>query len=254
MLKKVYSIALLNFRIVIKDKIFIGIVFSFLFYLLICIFLSRLSVGYTEKVLKDFGLLGIELTGLILIIFSYIFHFYREKDTQILRVYLSNFSKPVYLTGKILGYFFVTFLYILFSIITLEIILFFYHIFDSALLVMVISFLLKMFIMVTVVSLFSSLFSSPLLALLSTVFLYAAAHLAPSALRIVSFYGSFWQKILVKCIYHLLPNLDKLDIRYLVVWGNYPSLEYIGKITVYSSVYIIFLWLLGICIFEKKEV
>ncbi len=252
-MKGTMSISLLNFKQATKDKFFLGIAFFFVLYLAFSILIGNLSVGHGDKALRNAGLVGIELTTIMLIVFSFTFSFYREKDSRILEVYFSNFRRAPCMNGKIIGYALLSLIYLLFSGLAYAGILSLYGAFDFATLTALYPIFLKTIIMICFTSIFASLFSSSTMALLSSFFIYIASEFAPSALKIISTYGAELQRKLIKILYFFLPNMDKLDIKTLTVHGTLPPKSYFLWITVYAFVYILFLWLINLCIFQRKE-
>ncbi|MBU2044390.1 MAG: hypothetical protein KJ619_04105 [Candidatus Omnitrophica bacterium] len=252
-MRKFLAISFLNFKEAVRDKFFLGVVFFFIFYLLFCIFLGKLSVGHADKVMRDAGLAGIELTAIILVIFSFTFSFFREKENRILEVYLTDFSPGICVSGKIFGYVLLCGLYLLLSAIAFGGLLYLNQAFNLASLVALYPLFLKIVIIIFLASLFSTLFSSATTALLSLLFVYVGAELIPSALAIVKAYGAPVQKVFIKFIYLFFPNMDKLDIKSLAVYGKLPDYRFFLGITIYALVYCLFLWLINLLIFQKKE-
>jgi len=252
-MKKVLSLAFLNFKEATRNKLFYGVIFFFILYLSFCVLLGKLSPGETEKVLRGAGLAGIELTAFTLIIFSIILSFYREKENRILEVYLSNFKKSAYISGKLSGYFAICLFYLFLSGIIYSAILYFFGVFTPVIWAGLFSIFLKLSIIISFCLIFSSFFSSSLLALLCSIFIYAASEVAPQAVKIVSISGSKLQKIIAGALYCLLPNMDKIDIKYSVIYGKLPSLAFFTSITFYTFIYILFLWIVAILIFQRKE-
>jgi ABC-type transport system involved in multi-copper enzyme maturation permease subunit len=252
-MKKVLCVAFLNFKGVTRDKFFLNVLFFFIFYLFFCIFMGELSWGHREKVLRDAGLVGIELSTVILVIFSYTFTFYREKDSRSLDIYLTNFSRTAYISGKILGFFILTLFYLVLCGAVFSVLLCFYQSFHLALWAALYLLYLKILIVIVFASIFSSLLSSPYLALISSLALYLGSLLAPSAVKMTMASGRLIQEFIAELIYSLLPNMDKLDINSMAVYGKIPSLRYMAAVTIYALIYIIFLWLINIFVFRKKE-
>jgi hypothetical protein len=252
-MKKFFSISFLNFLETAKDKFFFGIIFFFIFYLAFCIFLGKLSVGHADKVLRDAGLAGIELSAIILIVFSFVLNFFREKENRILEVYLSNVSRSTCISGKIAGYILLSFFYLCFSALGFGAALWLYNSFTKAVFLAVYFIFLKTAIIIGFAALFSCLFSSAVLALLCTLFVYIGSEMLPSAVSIIEAYGNNVQKIFVKALYLFLPNMDKIDIKALAVYGKFPTWEQISWITFYCLLYTLFLWLINLFIFRRKE-
>lgn len=252
-MKRLLAIARLNFRQAKRDKIFLGVVFFFLFYLAFCFLLGRLSVGEQEKVLRNAGLVGIELSAVVLIIFSFTFSFYREKDTRILEVYLTHFSRPVYASGKIAGYLALSFVYLFLCAILYCLLLYLNHSFHFAVVVSLYFVLLKVLLVLLFTSIFSFLFSSSLVCLLSSFFLYLACEFFPAGLKIISEHGKLWQKVFLQSLYSVMPNMDKLDLKSLAVYGQLPEYRFFFSVSLYAFIYSLCLWLINICVFQKKE-
>ncbi len=252
-MRRLLSIICLNFKEATRDKIFAGVVFFFIFYLGFCILLGELSWGHSDKVLRNAGLVGIELTTILLIIFSFTLGFFRDKETRILEVYLSNVGRATYLTGKILAYVLIVFFYLFFSGMVYSLVLYFKDAFSPFALAALYPMFLKIVIVIGITSIFSCLLSSSTLALLSTIFVYVASELGASALKIVSMEKEPVRKAWLDLIYSFLPNMDKLDIKSLAVHNQIPSFEYFVWMTVYAGIYILFLWLINIFIFQRKE-
>lgn len=252
-MKRIASVALLNFRQAIRDKLFLGVVFFFIFFLAFCALLGKLSPGETGKVLRNAGLAGIELSALILVIFSLTFSFYKEKDSRILEIYLSNFSRSAYISGKLGGYFLICLFYLILSGLGYIFLLFFYNAFIFQPIVGLYPLFLKLSIIISFCLVFCCLFSSPLIALLCSLFLYLGSEMAYPALKIIILGANKAQIALFKCLYYLLPNMDKLDIKSLVVYGKLPPVSFFLLISLYTLIYILFLWLIARFIFLRKE-
>jgi hypothetical protein len=252
-MKKLVSMALINFKEAAREKLFWGALFFFFLYLGFCIFLAVLSVGHFEKILRNWGLLGVELSALILIVFSFVFSFYRDASSRIKEIYLVNCGPKVYLSGKIAGFIMAAFVYLILSGAFFSGVLIWFKAFSWPVMAALYLMFLKIALMVIAVSFFCSIFSSAAIAILSSISLYFICALAPSALNIISVYGSTWMKDIAFTIYYLIPDLDKLDIRYLAAWGQWPSGGYLMGTTLYVLSYGAFLWLANILIFSQKE-
>ena len=252
-MKKFLSISFLTFKEATRDKFFLGVVFFLLFYLFFCTFLGKLSVGHAEKVMRDAGLLGIELTSVILIIFSFTLSFFRERESRILEVYLSHCKPLTYLSGKIFGYILLSLFYLGFSGVGFALVLGWYGAFHYSVLLAIYPLFLKTVIIICFTSLFSVLFSSATMTLLSLLFLYWAAELIPTALAIVRAYAQGLQHTFVQILYFILPNMDKLDIGAFALYGKSPSLGYFFWVSVYTLIYCFVLWLISLFVFQKRE-
>lgn len=253
-MKKILAIALLNFKSAVKEKIFIGIVFFFIIFLAVTILLSILGVGESQKVLRNAGLVGIELTGLILIIFSLVFSYYQDHHSRMQEVYLSFLSRSEYIAGKLLGYILLVISYCLISGIGYGLVLYFKQAFGLKVIIGIYPLFLKLSIILFFTLLFSVIFSSNFVALFSSLFIYLSSELSKFALELITKKGTQLQIIIFKFFYYILPSFDKLDIKTQAVYEKIPGLSFFTYITLYSLGYLIFLYLLTCLIFRKKEV
>ena len=252
-MRKTFSILGLNFKQAVRDKFFLGAGFFFFFYLAFCLLLENLSPGESEKVLRNAGLSGIELTAISLSIFSFTFSFHRERETRILEVYLTDFPRTSYLSGKLLGYLIVSLLYIVFCAAGYSGILIACGSFHPACLVALYPIFLKTALVIGWTSVFSCFFSSWMVSILCSFSLYIAVELLPAALKIISTYGGAWEKLFISVLRAFLPAFGRLDIKAAAVYGQLPPASFFLLITLYAAIYGLFLWTINLFIFQKKE-
>ncbi|MEK7122775.1 MAG: hypothetical protein AAB855_02860, partial [Patescibacteria group bacterium] len=210
-MRKARAIAWLNLKQGLREKLFYGVLFFFASFLAFCALLGELSVGESEKVIRSAGLAGMELSGLILVVFSLIFSFYRERDSRILEIYLTNFSRGQYISGKLIGYLLILLIFLGLAAAGYALILLLYQAFAWQIIAGIYFLFLKLSIVTGFTLFFACLFSSPALALLCSLFSYFAAETAHSALQIILRQGSTLQAVFFKGLYYCLPNMDKLD-------------------------------------------
>jgi ABC-type transport system involved in multi-copper enzyme maturation permease subunit len=58
---------------------------------------------------------------------------------------------------------------------------------------------------------------------------------------------------LLKSAYHVMPNLDKFNVRNDIVYGTLPTLSMVSFALVYACVYGAFLLFLTVLVFRKKD-
>lgn len=170
-----------------------------------------------------------------------------------LDLFMVRFKREMFLIGCFLGYILLLFFFLVLSFLIFGVICVFYKAFYPGLLLGVFFAFLKLSIVLSFCLLFSCSLESPLVIFLSTLFFYIASEIAYSALRIALASGSNFQKIMLSIQYRLLPNMDKLNIKNLVSYGQYPSREFVLTAFIYSAVYILFLFTLSLIVFRKKE-
>lgn len=252
-MRNIACIASLHLRDAARNKFFLGVVFFFCAYVFVCIFLGALSIGHTDKVLQDAGLAGIEVTSFIVVVFSFIMGWYRDKETRLIDVYSVDMGRPAYISSKIIGYSALVFLYIVFCASVYAVVLWYYHAFQYACIAAVYPIFLKMIIVICYSALFASLFASPVVALLSTVCVCAAGSYAWAAVKITAVYGQPWQEICIRVISSILPAMDTFDSTQAAVYGQALLPGYFFSLTVYALSYSVCVWILAAWIFNTRE-
>ena len=252
-MRKTLSILGLNFKQAVRDKFFLGAAFFFFFYLAFCLLLENLSPGESEKVLRNAGLSGIELSAVFLSIFSFTFSFHRERETRILEVYLTDFPRRSYLSGKLFAYLLVSLLYIVFCAAGYSGILIARGSFHPACIAALYPVFLKTALVIGWTALFSCLFSSWMVSILCSFSLYIAVELLPAALKIISASAGVWENFFIRVLSAFLPAFGRLDIKAAAVYGQLPPAGFFLLISLYAVIYGLFLWTINLFIFRKKE-
>jgi hypothetical protein len=254
MKNRLVSFVVLNFCEGVREKIFWGVVFFFFFLLGLSFFLSMISVGESTRVLRGAGLSAMEAGGIILLVFSFTFGFYRDRNGRILEVYLSCIPRHVYTASKVCAYLLISLVYLILAGALWAGILaangaFFWQFWAG-----LFSIFLKLSVLILLNLVFCCLFTSPVLALLSTLFLYACGEIVSEAARLSAVYvkGQF-SSALLAVLKYILPNLDKLDLKSRLLYAQIPTAGYLGLVTLYTFLYCLFLWILGTWIFSRKK-
>lgn len=250
---KIFVIAKNTFKEAMRDRILYAILgFAFLF-IVSTIFLGSISLGEDLKIIRDFGLAGIYIFGLIVTIFLGTSLIYKEIEKRTICTVL---SKPVstrdFILGKFLG---------LFSSITLAIILMaaVYLIvvvikgggFDFRGLLAIAFQLFELAVFVSLTILFSS-FVKPFSAMIYSILIVFIGH----SLSLIAKYGDKSGgifKFISVILYYALPNLDKFNIRNLVVHNQNISLSQIALTFLYALTYSFILLVLANSALKRQE-
>lgn len=241
-----------TFMETVRDRILYGIAgFSFL-YILLTLFFAKLALGNVVMI-KSFGLAGIYLFGLVITIFLGSSIIDKEIDKRTLYFVL---SKPVSRRDVIIGKFIGLGGSIILTI-TLMAIVYVGVLFYAEILVTQLDFLAIMFQMLeallfVALLIFFSSFTRPLLATLSALILLFSGHLMSSALESAKNIGGITYEI-IRFLYYTIPNLEKFNIRNLVVHNTAPGGETILFTFIYGGLYIGFLLYAAHLIFKKRE-
>ncbi|MBU6500616.1 MAG: ABC transporter permease [Patescibacteria group bacterium] len=214
----VLVIAKNTFKEAVRDRIFYAILGFAVLFILLDLFLARLALG-DPVMIKSFGLAGIYIFGLIVTIFLGSSIIYKEIERRTLYFII---SKPVtraqVVLGKFLGLFMaVALTTVLMAVVYIGVVLHETSMFDFLGLVAVFFQLLEMGLIVAVLIFFSSI-TAPMTATLLAVIMVFIGHLLGSVLYSGEIIGGTTYKLSL-AFYYLFPNLEKFDLRNLVVHG-----------------------------------
>ncbi len=249
-----FTIALNTIRELIRNKFFSLILFLGVIFIMISFALETLALGELKRVLYDFGLSFIELTGLAVILFLGWGMIAREIEGRTIFLML---SKPVWRSsiflGKFLGFSVVVVTMVAFqSLLLIGLLLLKWFELDPLIFSAIIGILLKLFSLLGII-LFFSAFTSPMIAMFLTVASYIIGHGGYTVLDYAIWNNNSVMWYIAKGILILFPNLESLNLKNYVAtdapvnlitwWIGYGS----------SVVYIIILLFLGSLIFSKKS-
>ncbi|MCX6808259.1 MAG: ABC transporter permease subunit [Candidatus Berkelbacteria bacterium] len=252
-IKPILLITKNTFKEAIRDKILYGIlVFAILFLLSTQLFAS-ISLGENIKVVKDLGLAGIYIFSLIITIFlgSQIIH--REIENKTLRLLL---SKPISIGQFVIGKFLGLFLSIsanvaIMTLIYLTLVKLSGGGFDFISLWSILLLLFELAILIALTILFST-FTTPLAGTLYSIIVLYIGH-SLEMLKQATQVSSALIKWLADLAYYLLPNLEKFNIRNLVVYDFKPGSGTIIYPVLYSILYTgLLLYLSGLSL-KKRD-
>ena len=252
-MRRIIVIARNTFKETIRDRIMYGIlIFSLLFLFSITV-IGSLSLGEDLFIIRSFGLAGIYLFGLIITLFLGASLIYKEVEFKTIYIIL---SKPIKDSEVILGKFFG----LLASIVSVTGLMGLIYLFVvwfngggidyGAILAMILQ-VFEFSIIISVLILLST-FSSPIASTIYAVIIIYSGHLLTLMLNYAASLGGF-QKYTVLGAYYLFPNLEKFNIRNLVVHNlNVTQNEFILA-TGYAIVYTGLALCLAHFVFQKKE-
>jgi Cu-processing system permease protein len=249
----IITIAKNTFRQMIRDKILYGIVIFALIFLGSTVVLSSLSLGEDIFIIRNLGLAGIYLFGLIITIFlgaSIVYDEIEKKTTYFL------IAKPVTRSDVIIG----KFLGLLSAIGTTTLLMLGVYLlivisnggsFDYMAIGAVLLQLLEMGILISFLILFS-VFTTPLAATIYTILILYIGHLLTLFLTYAQKSGGIIKYMMI-AVYYLFPNLEKFNIRNLIVHQIPISPSEIMLSTGYAVVYITLILFFAKSLLNRKE-
>lgn len=238
----------------VREKLFCGVGLLCLLFLALATFLSVLSVGEGDRVLRGVGLAAIEISGLILLLSSVTFRFHRDRLSRMTEVYLTALPRHVYTASLLCAALALALGYVLLAGVCWSMILMVHQAFVWPVLAGLVSVFFKLALAVSINLLLCCVLSSPTLAILTTLFIYLAGALAPEALQILAQQGQRHSLIeLFRWISYLLPDVSRLDIATQVVAGEFPGLAFFLTMSGYTALYCLLLWSLSSWAFGQRD-
>lgn len=252
-MRNITVIAKNTFKQVIRDKILYGIIVFALLFLGSTVVLSSLSLGEDLFVMRNFGLAGIYIFGLIITIFLGASIVYEEVDRKTTYFLL---AKPVTRTDLICGKFLgllagVSITVILMTGAYLLIIFFNNNSFDYMVLWAVVLQLPEMALLISLLIMLS-MFTSPLAATIYTILIIYIGHLL-SLIHAFALKSGVITKYILLSVYYLAPNLEKFDIRNLIVHDLPVSFQETILSVAYASLYVTFAIYIAQKLLSRKD-
>lgn len=242
-MNKILVITKNTFKEAIRDRILYAIVGFALLFIVSTILFGSISLGEDIKVIRDFGLAGIYIFGIIITIFLGTSLIYKEIEKRTLYTVL---SKPVSTLEFILGKFFglllsVGLTLVLMAVVYLIVVAAKHGGFDSLGLLAILFQLFETMVFIALAIMFSS-FARPFAAMIYSVLILYIGHSLTVIVKYTQKSGGFGNYLAV-VMYYILPNLEKFNLRNLVVHNQGASLSQtllaLGYAVLYSTILLI---------------
>lgn len=254
-MKTILTIAKNTFRETIRDRILVSTWFIIIAIILFSLFVGSISHDNSTRIIANFGVTAIYLLQIFIAIFVGSMLIYKEIERKTFYLLIPKpVSRLAIILGKCLGLMATTGLVTLLSTIFLLVVLSLNN-GSEYLGGILLSTMLGLFeaMLLILISLLLSSLTSPILAFLTTVVIYLVGHA-----------GNIFQYIymttelpvvsaVTRVIYHLLPNLEKFNIRNEIVYGTLPSVSMVELSILYALVYAALLLFLTVLVFRKKD-
>ena len=256
-LKKILTVTLFTFRELIRSKMLFVWLISVVVLCGLDFLLSILSFGNILDIFMDLGLVGIEASGIIVLLLSLAVTYTTEMDQK--AIYLT-LAKPItrgeYLLGRVFGFFLVNSMVMLgMGLVIVGMVIFvgggtipafFYW--------CVIFLLLEMFVLTVLGLTFQMIGTSMVGVVLYTFFTIFLGHLVGEVQWLLTKQLAYWVKILLKIVYYCLPNLEIFNLKdriydptFILGWSQWE------EVLLYTFTYSFLAFLLGWINLEKRE-
>lgn len=254
MTRHAMAVAVMTFREAVRDRI----LYLLLAFALVLIgaarFLALLTVGSEARIVADTGLVAIAFFGVLTAIFVGVSLITKEIEQRTAYTVLARgMGRGTFVLGKYLGLLLT--LWVNAGIMSLGFIILLAWRGEPILAILPALWLIAVELaVVTALALFfSSVATSSILGVLFTLGLYVAGHLVWSFPLLAERLGAGWGQRLVMAVYYVLPNLDRFNIRALVIHGDPVPGEYLLAQTIYGLGWTILLVLAASRAFARRD-
>ena len=252
---KTWAVIANTFREAIRDKVLYNLVFFALLVMAASVAIGSMTLGEGIKIIVDLSLAAMSVFGLLIAIFVGIGLVHKEIQRRTVYMLLAKpISRRNFVIGKYLGLMLVIALNV--AIMT-GVLLALMAVYSDAgmngdVLVAVLLILVELMVVTAVAVLFST-FSTPTLSAMLTLGVWVIGRFSSDLVEFASKAENPVTRALVTVIHFLLPNLEKFDVKHLVVYRMPIEPAYVGGAVVYGLLYIVFLIGLATMIFERRD-
>jgi ABC-type transport system involved in multi-copper enzyme maturation permease subunit len=244
-----------TFREAIRDKVLYNLVFFAMLVMGASVVIGNMTLGETIKIILDLSLAAMSVFGLLIAIFVGIGLVHKEIQRRTLYMLLARpISRRNFVIGKYLGLMLVIALNVAIMTAALLVLMAVYSpgamnwgIFTAILLILV------ELMVVTAVAVLFSTFSTPTLSAMLTLGVWVIGRFSSDLVEFARKTEDPVARALVTGIHYVLPNLEKFDVKHLVVYNMAIEPAYIGGALLYGLLYIVFLIGLAAIIFERRD-
>jgi len=256
MQKRILAIAVNTMRETIRDRILFVVVIFALFIIASSLFLGSISIDQDKKIIKDFGLSAIFLLQVFIIIFVGANLIYKEIERKTFFMILPKpILKQEIIFGKCLGLSLTTFIMtFLTSLVFFGTLYFKTRSFDDMpYLSLAIALGFVETILIVLISILFSVFTSPILSSVYTVSVFLIGHSSSVLWNLIQKEHNIVLKYVLTTLYYIFPNLEKFNIRNGVLYGIVPSGQDVFYTLLYALAYGAVLFMIAKFLFERRE-
>lgn len=253
-LKKLYTIAYYTFSEIVKSRILVNVAILGIGLMILTYVAFSFTYGEASRVALDFGLGMLSLSSVGIAIFIGVGLLSKEIENRTVYMIISRpVPRYAFILGKILGLVGILVLNILLlSLLTMALYFLTGGAFESLIGWSILFTIIESILVLLVVSVIS-LITTPTLSVLMTIMVYISGH-AVSETKFTSLAKSTpWLSDVLDAYHFVLPGFYKLNIKDFLIYKQSLPLSYLAQTSLYGVLYAIFLCLLAIFIFDRKN-
>ena len=242
----------------LRNKLIRLIFFCWIVFLVLAIFVGKLTIAESGKIINDFSYFFIEWFGILIILFFGTSLIYNEQKRKTLNLILSKDHSGIkFILWKFFGFATVLFIFLVsIGLFFLVINLFFVSQNLSIVFLIIFSIYIKLLILLSIV-MFFSVFTSQVVSIVSGLIIYLISHsIAFIKYYFVSHSTNFsFTKYIFNFIYYILPDFQAIDFKEYL--NNPIFAEKITSTYIFTSIgvqilYIFVILFFTIIIFRKR--
>jgi ABC-type transport system involved in multi-copper enzyme maturation permease subunit len=227
---KTWAVAANTFREAIRDKVLYNLVFFALLVMGGSVIVGSMTLGEGIKFIVDLSLAAMSIFGLLIAIFVGIGLVHKEIQRRTVYMLLAKpVSRRSFVIGKYLGLMLVIALNVAIMTAALLLLMALYSesgvnwgVFTAVLLILV------ELMVVTAVAVLFSTFSTPTLSAMLTLGVWVIGRFSSDLLEFARKSEDPLTRVFVTGVHYGLPNLEKFDVKHLVVYGMAIEPAYVG--------------------------
>jgi len=251
---RITVIALNTFKENIRDKILYNLVFFGLLMIGSSTLLSTLSMGEQAKIIKDLGLAGINLFGVLIAIFVGIGLVSKEIEK---RTIYTIIAKPVpryqFLLGRYFGLTITLLVNTAIMVVGYVLILLVARIgFDAGLFKAIAMIVVELLVIVAVAVMFSTFTTTTLSATFSMA-IYVIGHMTADLRLLGAKLKGEATTAILDGLYYLLPNLEYFNVKGQAVHGLPIETSYLVFAVAYGMLYSAVILIMACVVFQRRD-
>jgi ABC-type transport system involved in multi-copper enzyme maturation permease subunit len=252
---RTWAVVANTFREAIRDKVLYNLVFFALLVMGASVVIGNMTLGETIKIILDLSLAAMSVFGLLIAIFVGIGLVHKEIQRRTVYMLL---AKPIlrrnFVIGKYVGLMLVIALNVAVMTAALLALIAFYSPegVSAGLFVAVLLILVELMVVTAVAVLFST-FSTPTLSAMLTLGVWLIGRFSSDLVAFARRTENPLSRAVANGVHYALPNLEKFDVKNLVVYSMPIDPAYVGGAVAYGLLYIVFLIGLAAAIFERRD-
>ncbi len=256
MFHRVRAIARNTFRESSRDRILLAVVLFSLVMIVFSIFIGSISLGQDKRLIEDFGLVAVFLLEVFVAIFVGANLIYKEIERKTFYLIIPKpVSKSEILFGKFLGLGLTNLLVTVFSSAVFFLLIYFktHDVADFPHLSFAIFMGYVESLIIMLISILFSGFTSPLLSALYTSTLFLIGHSSSILMSVIQSQHSPWMQNALYFFYYVFPNFEKYNVRNEAIYRAVPPYADIGLSLLYALLYGVALFFIARLTFERRQ-